>query len=287
MTELVIACFFVRVAQNIVGLCRFLEFLLCCRVSRIAVRMIFEGHFTIGLLNLILRCVPGYTKDLIVISLICHNLHPHYNFCETYYLVIQFIALLDDIYYLVFLLLFLYRKLGDGFVEICVEFLAQGFYHAETTAFQECHQLVVYQLGTFYRRLVRFGFLQHLKGSFTVIQYWQHTFNYVFSCRGYQIQSFPRGSSAVVVKFSGKADVFVIDLSNTCFECLDSLILLLYFFLGSLFIVFPGRVLRNGFLIYIFVLFHTIFIFYPAMLSAKTLPEEKIDKMSVGPVRVS
>ena len=50
MAELIVACFLVRIAQHIISLGSFLELLLSFLVARIAVRVILQGQFAVGLL---------------------------------------------------------------------------------------------------------------------------------------------------------------------------------------------------------------------------------------------
>ena len=75
MSELVVACTLVGVAENVVGLGGLLELLLGFLVARIAVGVVFDGHFLVGLLYLVFRGAFLYAKHLVVVSLFCHVLY--------------------------------------------------------------------------------------------------------------------------------------------------------------------------------------------------------------------
>ena len=73
MTELVVLGFLLGVLEDIVGLVDFLEFLLgSLRVVAVEVRMIFAGHFLIGLLDLRCRRALLDAQHLIIIAFIAH-----------------------------------------------------------------------------------------------------------------------------------------------------------------------------------------------------------------------
>ena len=72
MAELVISGAFVGIAQHVIRLGRFLEFLLGLLVSRILVGMILDGLFAVGFLYFIGCGVFRYAKHFIIISFLSH-----------------------------------------------------------------------------------------------------------------------------------------------------------------------------------------------------------------------
>ena len=69
MAVVVIGGAFLRVAQDAVSLCGFLEFLFGFGVVRIAVGVVLERQLTIGALQYILVGAAGDTQNFVVISL--------------------------------------------------------------------------------------------------------------------------------------------------------------------------------------------------------------------------
>ena len=80
-TELIVALTLLRIMQYVVGLSRLLElgfslFLLGLGLVALTVGVIFDGHFLVRRLDLLLGSILSNAKDLIVISfLICHIVH--------------------------------------------------------------------------------------------------------------------------------------------------------------------------------------------------------------------
>ena len=66
--ELVISLTLLWIAKHVVCLCCFLEFLLCLFVTRIAVGVIFDGHFFIGPLNLVVGSRLRHSQYFVVVS---------------------------------------------------------------------------------------------------------------------------------------------------------------------------------------------------------------------------
>ena len=73
MSELVVLGLLVCVAENGISLGSLLEFLFGFLVSRILVRMIFDGQFPVCLLYFIGCRVLLDAQHLVVVSLTCHN----------------------------------------------------------------------------------------------------------------------------------------------------------------------------------------------------------------------
>jgi hypothetical protein len=73
MAELVILGSLVGIAQHIVSLGRFLEFLLGLLVTRILVGVILDGLLAVGFLYFICRGVLRNAKHFIVISFLSHD----------------------------------------------------------------------------------------------------------------------------------------------------------------------------------------------------------------------
>ena len=73
MSELVILCLLVRVAQDGISLGCLLELFLSLLVTWVLVRVVFDGQFPIGLLYFICRGVSPNAKHLIIISFFCHS----------------------------------------------------------------------------------------------------------------------------------------------------------------------------------------------------------------------
>jgi hypothetical protein len=67
--ELVVDRALLRVAQDLVGLLRFLEFMFRIRIVGIAVRVVFHGEAAIGLLDIHLRRVSLQLEERVVILL--------------------------------------------------------------------------------------------------------------------------------------------------------------------------------------------------------------------------
>jgi len=67
MAVLVIHVPFPWVTQDLVSLGSLLEFFLCLLVAPVAVRMVFECGLTVCLFDLFLGCIPGNTKNFVVI----------------------------------------------------------------------------------------------------------------------------------------------------------------------------------------------------------------------------
>src|SRR6056297_3415288 len=76
VTKLVINLAFAVVAQNFIGFRRFFKFVFSLFIIRILVRMIFDGNFSVSLLQRNFICIPLYPKDFIVIWFFTHNLVP-------------------------------------------------------------------------------------------------------------------------------------------------------------------------------------------------------------------
>ena len=72
MAELVVTCLFVRVAEDGIGLGGLLEFLLGLFVAGIAVGMVFQSEFAVGLFQVFRSGVFVNAQDFVVISF-CHN----------------------------------------------------------------------------------------------------------------------------------------------------------------------------------------------------------------------
>ena len=88
MTELVVACLFVRIAQHIVRLCRLLELFLRLLVARVAVGMVLHGLLAVGLFYLVCRGLFRDPKHFIIVSFFCHNVsfllltHHHFGIAD-------------------------------------------------------------------------------------------------------------------------------------------------------------------------------------------------------------
>ena len=78
-SELVVLLTLLWVVEHVVGLSSLLELLLSLLVARVAVRVVFYGYLSIGLLYLVLRGALVNTKHLIVISF-CHFSISSFNF---------------------------------------------------------------------------------------------------------------------------------------------------------------------------------------------------------------
>jgi len=82
MTELVVYLPLLRVAEDLVRLCRLLEPLLSLFIARIAVRMVFKGQMPITFFYFSIRGVSTYTEDLIIVSLLHYDLSLFFSeFC--------------------------------------------------------------------------------------------------------------------------------------------------------------------------------------------------------------
>jgi uncharacterized membrane protein len=68
VTKLIILLAFLRIAQHFVGFGSLLEFLFSFFVIRVAVRVIFQGHFAISFLDLIRRSAFVHTQYIVKIS---------------------------------------------------------------------------------------------------------------------------------------------------------------------------------------------------------------------------
>ena len=74
MSELVVSCLLVSVAQYRICFGSLLELLLGLLVVRVLVRVVFDGKFSVCLLYLIGGSVLVDAQHLVVISLVCHKL---------------------------------------------------------------------------------------------------------------------------------------------------------------------------------------------------------------------
>jgi hypothetical protein len=64
---------FFRIMQNLIGLGRLFETLLGLLVSRVSVRMVFEGHAAIAFFDLRVRGVSAYVQNFVVVAFLSHN----------------------------------------------------------------------------------------------------------------------------------------------------------------------------------------------------------------------
>ena len=71
-SELVVLLTCLRVVEHVIGLGGLLEFLLSLLVTRIAVRVVFDGYLAIRFLDLVLCCAFADAQHLVVISFLCH-----------------------------------------------------------------------------------------------------------------------------------------------------------------------------------------------------------------------
>jgi hypothetical protein len=67
MAESVIKLAFLRIMQDLIGLGRFFEPFFRLLVPRVSVRVVFEGHFPVGLFDFLFVCLPGNLQDFVVI----------------------------------------------------------------------------------------------------------------------------------------------------------------------------------------------------------------------------
>ena len=72
MTEPVIACAFICIAEHFVCFSRFFKFFFGFFVIRITIRMIFQRHLSVGLFDVRLRRVFWNTQYFVIVSF-CHN----------------------------------------------------------------------------------------------------------------------------------------------------------------------------------------------------------------------
>ena len=76
MTKLIILSALFRIAQNGICLLRFLKFFLTLFISRMHIRMILLGGCTESFFYFCFRCGLWNSKDLVIISFLCHNINP-------------------------------------------------------------------------------------------------------------------------------------------------------------------------------------------------------------------
>ena len=72
VAELVVALALLLFAENLVGFGRFLELFLGFPVSRVAIRMVFEGELAVGFLYLVNGRIPTDAENLVVVPF-CHS----------------------------------------------------------------------------------------------------------------------------------------------------------------------------------------------------------------------
>jgi len=68
MAELIIQAALLHIAEYFVRLSRLFEPLLSLFVTRISIRVVLQGEFSIGLFDLVVGCRLGHTKDLVIIA---------------------------------------------------------------------------------------------------------------------------------------------------------------------------------------------------------------------------
>ena len=75
-TELVILLAFLRIMQHIVGFSCLFEFLFSLFVTRISVRMVFDGYLSVCLFYFVFIGILAHAQNLVIISF-CHALLFH------------------------------------------------------------------------------------------------------------------------------------------------------------------------------------------------------------------
>ncbi len=124
VSELIIPGALLRIPQDIVGFCCFLKFSFRLFVVRIAVGVILDGHFLIGLFYLIVRGVFCYAKHFIVIAfrhIVIRSLESYCHLCMAYDFLVQCVACFYAIKNLALQVVCRSGELGNGLVQIDIE----------------------------------------------------------------------------------------------------------------------------------------------------------------------
>ena len=263
VAELVVFCLFVRVAQHIVGLSSLLELLLSLFVAGIAVGMVLQGQFAVGFLQLIGSGVLAHSKHFVVISL-CHSfkvfrfcitccgkkrLDGHHHLGVAQHLGVEVVALfhhIDDGAFLAFLGC---GELGDGLVEVLVEFGSLGLDGRKAFLRKDVHQFVVNQLNALFCAVV----VGHRgEGSFHIVHHGQDGFNHVLAAADDEVGFLGIGALAVVLVLGIEAYILVVHLGKLLPHFLHFLLMITvavmtFATLFAGFFLLSLRLLRRGF----------------------------------------
>ena len=97
MPELIVALLFLRIAEDLIGLCSFFELFLCTGISGVLVRVILDGEFAVGFFDLVGRSALAHAQYFVVISF-CHtDLFADYDLGVANDLFSEFVSLFDDV----------------------------------------------------------------------------------------------------------------------------------------------------------------------------------------------
>ena len=153
MAKLVVFGALVLIAEHIVCFGGLFEFLLGFFVSGIFVGVLFEREFSVCFFDVGGRCVFGYAKYFIVVSLFVHDmlmLLSYGNFGVSYYLVIECIAFLYCVDNLSAQIL---RRCGDhgyGLVHIGIKLCSIRLDRLDTVRCKVFYKFVVDKLHSFF-----------------------------------------------------------------------------------------------------------------------------------------
>ena len=82
VSELIVSLALLRVVQYVISLGCLLELFFSLFVTGVSVGVVFDGHFLVGLLYLLLRCSLADAEHFVIISFLCHG---ECFFLESYY----------------------------------------------------------------------------------------------------------------------------------------------------------------------------------------------------------